>query len=308
VFDTIQLGFRPTSELTTPPGKFVPLGPRGTTFCVDIEGPPGAPTLVLLHGLAATGYLNWFPAFGPLSEHFRVVAMDLRGHGRGIPVRGRFRLADCADDVAALADALGIEQFVPVGYSMGGPVAQLTWRRHPDRVRGIVLAATSRNFGGTRQERWFYSTLVAGIYGLRAARFVPGPHRHPPVDHAANGIPELENEKLSTWALRELRLGSPGVMLQAMNAMGRFSSHTWVSEIDIPAAVVVTTVDRFIAPDRQLKLARALPDVTIHPCHANHAACVIGANKFVPALVEACLSVRDRMDPSPARDRLEPPG
>jgi len=55
--------------------------------------------------------------------------MDHRGHGRGIRSAKPFRLADCADDVAALADRLGIETFIPVGYSMGGTVAQLMWRR-----------------------------------------------------------------------------------------------------------------------------------------------------------------------------------
>ena len=43
---------------------------------------------------------------------------------------GRFRLDDCADDVVALADELAIDRFVPVGYSMGGPIAQLIWKQH----------------------------------------------------------------------------------------------------------------------------------------------------------------------------------
>ncbi len=90
-----------TSGLTK---RSVPLPGRGTTFVREAAGPPGAPTLVLLHGLAATGGLNWRPSLEPLSERFRVVAIDHRGHGRGIPVRGHFRLADCADDVFALAD------------------------------------------------------------------------------------------------------------------------------------------------------------------------------------------------------------
>ena len=42
------------------------------------------------------------------------------------------RLADCADDVAALVDELGVTKVIAAGYSMGGPVAQLLWRRHPD--------------------------------------------------------------------------------------------------------------------------------------------------------------------------------
>ncbi len=62
----------------------VRLSGRGTTFVRELAGPAGAPTLVLLHGLAATGGLNWGPSFGPLSRVFRVVAIDHRGHGRGI--------------------------------------------------------------------------------------------------------------------------------------------------------------------------------------------------------------------------------
>ena len=97
-------------------------------------GIAGAPTLLLLHGWTASSALNWFTTFPVLSRSFDVVAIDHRGHGRGIRSRRRFRLEDCADDAVALADVLGIDRFVPVGYSMGGPVAQLIWRRHPDRV------------------------------------------------------------------------------------------------------------------------------------------------------------------------------
>ena len=67
-----------------PRGRRIELHRRGTTFVRTIKGPPGAPTVVLLHGLAATAALNWHQVFEPLSEHFRVIAPDLRGHGRGI--------------------------------------------------------------------------------------------------------------------------------------------------------------------------------------------------------------------------------
>ena len=102
---------------------------------------------MLLHGLGATGLLNWFPAFGALAAEYNVVAVDHRGHGRGIKPNRRFRLEDCADDVAVLIDELGIGTAVLVGYSMGGPIAQLTWYRHPEVVRGMVLCATSYRFG-----------------------------------------------------------------------------------------------------------------------------------------------------------------
>src|SRR6266700_2774863 len=99
-----------------------------------MEGPPGAPVLFLVHGLVATTQLNWFPAFPVLADRYRVVATDLRGHGRGFPSGNRFRLSDCADDIVAVADALAVERFIPVGYSIGGPGAATAsrgwcWRR-----------------------------------------------------------------------------------------------------------------------------------------------------------------------------------
>ncbi len=74
------------SALAEPPlplGERVELPGRGTTFFRRVDGPPGAPTVVLLHGWIASGGLNWFNAFGPLSERYTVIAPDLRGHGRG---------------------------------------------------------------------------------------------------------------------------------------------------------------------------------------------------------------------------------
>ena len=62
-------------------------------------------------------------------------------------VRGdAFRLADCADDLAALLDVLATGPVLVAGYSMGGPVAQLLSRRHPERVAGLVLCATAPRF------------------------------------------------------------------------------------------------------------------------------------------------------------------
>jgi len=122
-----------------PSGGPLVLPGRGTTFVRKIDGPLGAPTLLLLHGWTATADLNWFRCYKPLSEHFNVVALDHRGHGHGIRSRRLVRLEDCADDAVAVCDVLGIEQFIPVGYSMGGPIAQLIWRRHPERVSGLVL-------------------------------------------------------------------------------------------------------------------------------------------------------------------------
>jgi 3-oxoadipate enol-lactonase len=70
---------------------------------------------VLLHSLGCTGLMTWYPALDTVREFGRVVVFDRRCHGQGISPP-RMLLEDCADDVAALADVLGIDSFVPVGY------------------------------------------------------------------------------------------------------------------------------------------------------------------------------------------------
>src|SRR4051812_23037667 len=241
-----------------PAGRFVELPGRGTTFIREAAGPPGAPTVVLLHGLSATGGLNWLWCFQPLSERYRVIAIDHRGHGHGIRTR-HFRLADCADDVAALADVLGIEQLTAAGYSMGGPIAQLLWHRHRSLVNGLVLCATSRNFRGPRQQSVF-SLMPFITAGLRST---PGVARRAVMGRILERrMPELPQRD---WVLDELRSGDPAAIAEAAAAIGRYSSHEWISDIDVPTAVVVTEHDRLVPPARQLKLAQSIPGARVVP-------------------------------------------
>jgi pimeloyl-ACP methyl ester carboxylesterase len=123
-----------------------------------------------------TSELCWFRVLEQLGRQFRIVAPDLRGHGDGTPLGcSRFRLEDCVDDIAALADVLDIKRFAAVGYSIGGMVAQLLWRRHPHLVSGLVLCATARNVQGSWLEKLtslYLPTTTAAVYLLPFAQAV----------------------------------------------------------------------------------------------------------------------------------------
>jgi pimeloyl-ACP methyl ester carboxylesterase len=267
---------------------------RGRTFVREVDGPSGAPTLLLLHGWTATADLNWFPSYEPLGRHFRVVALDHRGHGRGIRSRRPFRITDCAEDAAALLDVLGTGPVIAVGYSMGGPVTQLLWRRHPELVRGMVLCATSRTFASKPRERVRFRGLAAA--GL-ATRVVP---RRLTAEAIARAFDARRTAgPTEGWAADELRRNDWTSILEAGGSLGRFDSRSWIGEVDVPTAVVATMRDRLVPPARQLALARSIIGARLFPVQGDHAACVTEARRFVPVLVEACQDVATRASLTP---------
>ncbi|MCP5056218.1 MAG: alpha/beta hydrolase [bacterium] len=265
----------------------VRLGRHGSTIVRDIPGPPGATALMLLHGLGATSRLNWGPCFRPLSERFRVLGLDHRGHGRGLRTR-RFRLEQCADDAAAAAAARGVSRFIAVGYSMGGPIASLTWRRHAEEVSGLVLCATARHFMARRTARAprFGLPLAAGM-----ARLAPSVAHERILQRM---LARIEHPELRERVHSEFEGHDPASVIQATHALSGFSSHDWIGSVDVPTAVIVTTRDELVPPERQYKLAESIPGAEVFEVDGDHSACVSRADLFVPALLAACESVERR--------------
>ena len=252
--------------------------------------------MVLLHGWTATSDINWFTCYPALSERYRVVAFDHRGHGRGLRTRRPFRLEDCADDVAAVTDALGVDTFIPIGYSMGGPVAQLTWQRHRDRVDGLVLCATTPYFAGKRPERLSFIGLtglatlarftpvqVAKALGARSIALTSSPSKVEPLMELGADDVVLADGK-DYWK----------AILEAGKAIGEFSSSDWIGDVDVPTSVVVTMNDPVVPLRRQVKLFDWIPDAEAFRVEGGHDAVVANAKRFVPQLIRAVDSVATR--------------
>ena len=274
-------------------------GRDGATYVTDTPGPhPDSPTLLLLHALGCTGLLTWYPTIEPFSRRYRVVTLDQRWHGQGIRSE-EFSLHECADDVAALIDALDLDDVIVCGYSLGSIVAQRVWRQHPEKVQGLVLCATTDRFALTPSERLFFAGMGVAMLGAR------GIARSRTAITAARATArafDLAPSDIHDWALGEFRSTSPWAVGQALAALGRHHSRPWVGRIDVPTAVVVGTGDRVIAPARQFSLARAIPGATVHDVDGGHAMCVLEAEKFVPVVVEAVNTVNARRQDA-ARDR-----
>jgi pimeloyl-ACP methyl ester carboxylesterase len=271
-----------------PPGRFVDLDDRGTIIVRDFGRPPGAPVVVLLHGWTATADLNWFKSYDALGERFRVIAFDHRGHGTGVRTKQPFRLEDCADDVADVTAALGIDTFIPVGYSMGGPIAQLVWKRHPERVTGLVLCATAPYFAARRNER----RMLLGLTGLATmARVAP--------EGAKIWLTEqlyLQRKTMQwePWAIQQAATHDWRMVLEAGRELGNFSSTEWLADIDVPVSNVLTMRDQVVPLRRQVKLFEQIPDTEAFRIDGMHDAAVANADRFVPSLMRAIDSIERR--------------
>lgn len=278
-----------------PPGRSVHLPGRGTTFVREAVGPAGAPVVFLLHGWSSTADLTWGRSYRTLAQEYRVIALDHRGHGRGMRTPERFCLEDCADDVVALADALGIEQFIPIGYSMGGPIASLVWRRHRDRVSGLVLCATSRRFNHTPSRRAAFALLngTSSLASISAFRSVGYASR-------AAWSRRLVRRGDSAWAIEQILRHDWPQVLAAGHEIGQFDSTDWISGVDVPTAVVATLDDELVATKYQRALAAAVGHATLHEVSGGHAACSLTSTRFSGALLDACGSVTHSLSASSA--------
>jgi pimeloyl-ACP methyl ester carboxylesterase len=279
-----------------PPGRLEHVPGVGELFVREAPGPPDGPVILLLHGWMFPADLNWFTCYGPLAEVGRVIAIDHRGHGRGPRPSTPFRLTSAADDAAALLRHLRTGPAIVVGYSMGGPVTQLLWRRHPDLVAGMVLCATSATFNDSLRERWqwrFMGVLQVLLRVLPRSWWEAGARLQAESDTKLNltrlinqDTPE-ELKELLPWIISELDRDSAEDVAEAGRELGRYDSRDWIGAVDVPTAVLVTARDRLVPPRRQRDLAARVPDCLVRELPLDHDGVGARPEIFVPALLEA---------------------
>lgn len=256
--------FGPTFAPQFRPGQVHPWRMAGRTvfvgdyeFLVREAGPPDGAPVVLIHGLAGSSLAEWYQVGRLLAERHRVILVDNRSHGLSPQSRGRFEVAEAADELAGILDVLGLGRVTVVGYSMGGAIAQALAHRHPGRVASLVLIATFSHHPPLL--RW---VRVVGLLLTRAWERLTG-----------SGTPEVRSLYLlatraveprhARWLWEETHRRDPDAGAQAAFAMLRFDSRDWIGRLDAPTVVVIPTADQLVPPAWQYGLAADLRDATV---------------------------------------------
>jgi 3-oxoadipate enol-lactonase len=279
-----------------PPALTLRVPGHGELFLRDTGG--DGPAVMLLHGWMASADLNWWGTYRDLAgAGYRVLAIDHRGHGRGLRQVAPFRLVDCASDAAAALRALDVAPAIVVGYSMGGAIAQLIARDHIDVVRGLILSGTAQHWQDPATRRAFRAVGALGLMLSVAPRatWAAGFRRV--------GLPESPQ---TAWALSEMMRHSARDIAEAGRELGRFDSRPWLRPLPIPAAVVLTSRDDAVAPIKQRELATALR-AEVFEAPVKHLEITSNGAVYNPVLLRALAAVGGRESAAVASGRARRP-
>jgi 3-oxoadipate enol-lactonase len=213
------------------------------------EGQP----IVLLHGHPFSRRM-WAPQLESLSDEFRVIAPDLPGYGESAGRGHVVAMRELADAVLELMDALEVERAVVVGLSMGGLVAMELGLGEPDRVDGLVLAATT-------------AAPVTDEEVATRRRVADALKRDGMLDH----VLEMGGKLFGPHARRDPALvGSVLTMMLATSPEGAAAAlrgrverppyHELLRGLRVPALVVVGDADVYSTAEITEQLVDALPD------------------------------------------------
>jgi 3-oxoadipate enol-lactonase len=266
------------------PARTVIVPGRGEFFVRDSgETDPARPTVMLLHGWMVTADLNWHGAYDALvAAGYRVLAIDHRGHGRGLRALAPFRLEDCAADAAAVLRELDAAPAVVVGYSMGGAIAQLVARDHAEVMSGLVLSGTCQHFQDPDTRKlWKWMGLVGLALGLAPRWFYRAGFRNA----------KIRLDERTAWWLSELMRHEAREVAEAGRELGRFDSRPWLASLTRPpAAMVLTGGDQMVVPAKQRELAQAA-GATVFEVAIDHLEVADRTDLYNPALISAVAAV-----------------
>lgn len=241
------------------------------------EGPRDAPVLVLSGSLGSTVEM-WRPQVAELTERFRVIRIDHRGHGDSPVPPGPYRIADLADDALALLDSLGLEQVAWCGLSLGGMVGMHLASEAPQRIRRLTLCCTSAHF----PDPTVWSDRIAAVSGGGTAPIAPTvvSRWFTPQWAAANPVPVAD-------AIGQVAATSDDGYLACCEALRVWDHRERLGAITAPTLVIAGSADLSTPVEPHARtLAGGIPGARLEVLEAAHLA-TIERSEQATALIAA---------------------
>jgi len=216
---------------------------------VDAAGQAG-PVIVLVHGLGGSRK-TWGPLLPLLAQSARVYAPDLRGCGTSTRGSKPWTLAQAADDIDAVARALGLSSCVLVGHSLGGVIVEELLVRRPPWVAGAVLVSTSSRLSEKATENWRRLAEVVEAKGLSDS---PASAARGFSEEFAAGHPDVVAAEARLAATTDAK-----VYAEQARAASSYDYTDALGSVTCPVLVVQGLADRLTPPGGSVLLHRALP-------------------------------------------------
>jgi 3-oxoadipate enol-lactonase len=220
---------------------------NGISFNIVIDGPDGAPWLVLSNSLL-TNLAMWDDQVAELKKTYRILRYDQRGHGGTPATDGSYSFDLLVADVVALLDALSIKRAHFCGLSMGGMTALFLAERHPERFDRIIACDCGPASTPASAQQWKERIDVAGEKGMEAL-VEPTIARWFPPEFVAKKPPVLDK-------VREMIRSTPFAGFRGCAlALSDYDLRPGLAGIDRPTLLMVGTKDATLAGIRQIKEA-----------------------------------------------------
>lgn len=222
------------------------------------KGDPASLPVVLVHGMMFNHHM-WDPQIEALSKDYRVIAYDIRGHGKSGVAGGQYTYRMFVEDLRSLLDHLQIDQAVICGLSMGGAVSLRFVELYPHSVRALVICDTTSK-ADTNEAKYRRENAIHSIkrYGMQS--FVDGF-----VESVLDTDTLIRRSDLVALVRNMILTTSPVGACGALLAQAaRTDTSDTLERINMPAMVIVGERDSITPPDVAQSMHQRIPNSEFH--------------------------------------------
>jgi 3-oxoadipate enol-lactonase len=226
---------------------------NGRNIAYDLAGPENGPVVCMTHSLASDGGM-WTEQVPPLlAAGFRVLRIDMRGHGGSGPVAGDYTMGALASDVAAVLDALAISRVHFIGLSIGGMLGQAFALEHGGKLASAMWCDTLPATPAGSAEIW-----QQRIDTVRNANSLT-PLADPTIERWLTGA--VKQQRPGRWKqIRDTIIGTtPAGYLGCVAAIRNFDFTARLPSVKLPVLVVCGAQDAGTPPEGNRRIASLVP-------------------------------------------------